>query len=105
MAASYSRHANCQKCEHEFTHDAEVLLGLQVASSEGGLHVLINNAGIFPLGPVELLAEEVRRSGLWTPYVRHCRSGKTSAGLTLRVSRLRTELGTAMCSGSGWQWR
>ena len=24
------------------------------------MHVLINNAGIFPLGPVELLAEEVR---------------------------------------------
>jgi NAD(P)-dependent dehydrogenase (short-subunit alcohol dehydrogenase family) len=32
---------------------------LQIARSEGGLHVLSNNAGVFPLGPIELLAEEV----------------------------------------------
>ena len=27
---------------------------LQVATTEGGLHVLVNNAGIMPLGPIEL---------------------------------------------------
>lgn len=37
-----------------------LVYGRQIARSEGGLHVLINNAGIFPLGPIELLAEEVR---------------------------------------------
>jgi hypothetical protein len=70
---------------------------LQIARSEGGLHVLINNAGVFPLGPIELLAEEVwlaclaRRCGI-------CCAGRcsTSVNETLFV---------AGCSGTAWRWR
>ena len=33
----------------------------QIAGSEGGLHALVNVAGICPLGPAEVLAEEWHR--------------------------------------------
>lgn len=32
--------------------------GMQIANSEGGVHVLVNAAGIMPIGPIELMSED-----------------------------------------------
>lgn len=34
---------------------------MQIANSEGGLHVLVNAAGVMPLGPIELMSEDWHR--------------------------------------------
>lgn len=90
-----SRHADKERWE-------DVVFELQIARSEGGLHVLINNAGIFPLGPIELLAEEVRLTCGPLSALLHTAAGWCANKASIFDDRT---LSAAVCSGIAWRWR